>query len=112
MADFTPGGNDKLGIKGRKTTTYKSIRINDNHIDSVFSSTVKNPEIRLLQNSNNNNEATWQTLRHEPLAKTEQAVYTLLDTLNKNKTFLFYKQSAEFYLLNAFNMFLTIAGPS
>lgn len=96
VADFTPGGADKLGIKGRKTTTYKSIRINDNQIDSVFSSTVKNPEIRLLQNSNNNNEATWQTLRHEPLAKTEQAVYTLLDTLNKNKTFLFYKQSAEF----------------
>ncbi len=96
VADFTPGGKDKLGIKGRKTTTYRSVKINDSSIDSVFNSTVKNPEIRLLPNSNNNNEATWQALRHEPLAKTEQAVYTLLDTLNKNKTFLFYKQSAEF----------------
>lgn len=96
VADFTPGGKDKLGIKGRKTTTYRSVKINDSSIDSIFNSTVKNPEIRLLPNSNNNNEATWQALRHEPLAKTEQAVYTLLDTLNKNKTFLFYKQSAEF----------------
>jgi hypothetical protein len=96
VADFTPGGKDKLGIKGRKTTTYRSIKINDTTIDAVFNSTVKNPEIRLMPNSTNNNEAAWQTLRHEPLAKTEQAVYTLLDTLNKNKTFLFYKQSAEF----------------
>lgn len=96
VADFTPGGKDRLGIKGRKTTTYKSIKINDSTIDAVFNSTVKNPEIRLMPNSTNNNETAWQTLRHEPLAKTEQAVYTLLDTLNKNKTFLFYKQSAEF----------------
>lgn len=96
VADFTPGGKDKLGIKGRKTTTYRSIKINDSTIDAVFNSTVKNPEIRLLPNSTNNNEKEWQTLRHEPLEKTEQAVYTLLDTLNKNKTFLFYKQSAEF----------------
>ncbi len=96
VADFVPGGKDKLGIKGRKTTTYRSVKINDGAIDSVLNSTVKNPEIRLLPNSNNNSEATWQQMRHEPLAKTEQAVYTLLDTLNKNKTFLFYKQSAEF----------------
>jgi hypothetical protein len=96
VADFTPGGIDKLGIKGRKTTTYKSIKINDTSIDIALKSALKNPEIRLLANSNNNNELTWQSLRHEPLAKTEQAVYTLLDTLNKNKTFLFYKQSAEF----------------
>ncbi len=96
VADFAPGGKDKLGIKGRKTTTYRSVKINDSKIDAILNSTVKNPEIRLLPNSNNNNEAAWQQMRHEPLAKTEQAVYTLLDTLNKNKTFLFYKQSAEF----------------
>ena len=96
VADFTPGGIDKLGIKGRKTTTYKSIKINDSSIHLALKSALKNPEIRLLPNSKNNNELTWQSLRHEPLAKTEQAVYTLLDTLNKNKTFLFYKQSAEF----------------
>ena len=95
VADFAPGGKDKLGIKGRKTTTYRSVKINDSKIDAILNSTVKNPEIRLLPNSNNNNEAAWQQMRHEPLAKTEQAVYTLLDTLNKNKTFLFYKQSAE-----------------
>ena len=58
--------------------------------------TLRSPQV--LNNSNNNNEAAWQTLRHEPLAKTEQAVYTLLDTLNKNRTFLFYKQFAEFFI--------------
>ena len=96
VADFTPGGKDKLGIKGRKTTTYRSVKINDSSIDAILNSTVKNPEIRLLPNSNNNNEKDWQSFRHEPLEKTELAVYTLLDTLNKNRTFLFYKQSAEF----------------
>lgn len=96
VADFAPIGKNKLGVKGRKTTTYRSIKINDNAIDTVLSKTTKNVEIRLLPNSKNNHEVDWKTLVHEPLSTTEQAVYTLLDTLNKNKTFLFYKQFTEF----------------
>jgi len=80
VADFTPSSKGRLGIKGRKTSTYKLVKINDSAITVVLNAALKNPEIRLLPNSKNNNELTWQTLRHEPLAKTEQAVYTLLDT--------------------------------
>lgn len=96
VADFAPTGKNKLGIKGRKTTTYRFIKINDSSIDTVLSKNANHVEVRLLPNSKNNDDVNWQNLIHEPLTKTEQAVYTLLDTLNKNKTFLFYKQLGEF----------------
>jgi len=95
VADFSPqkGG---LGIKGRKTTTYKNILINDSSITEKLNGIVKSPQVDLLENANLVNEQEWQTLRHEPLAKTEKAVYAVLDTLNKNRTFLRYKSTAEF----------------
>jgi hypothetical protein len=95
VADFSPG-KGMLGIKGRKTTTYKNILINDSTINAKMEHIVKSPQVDLLKNSSSNDEAEWQSLRHEPLAKTEKAVYAILDTLNKNRTFLFYKDVAEF----------------
>jgi hypothetical protein len=95
VADFSPkkGG---LGIKGRKTTTYKNISINDTTIAARLDEIERSPKVELLDKSSSNNEAEWQALRHEPLGKTEKAVYAVLDTLNKNKTFLLYKNAAEF----------------
>lgn len=95
VADFSPkkGG---LGIKGRKTTSYKNVFINDTNIAAKLDEIERSPKVELLDQSQSQNEAEWQTLRHEPLAKTEKAVYAVLDTLNKNKTFLLYKNAAEF----------------
>ena len=95
VADFSPkkGG---LGIKGRKTTTYKNISINDTTIAARLDEIERSPKVELLDKSSSNNESEWQALRHEPLGKTEKAVYAVLDTLNKNKTFLLYKDAAEF----------------
>jgi hypothetical protein len=95
VADFSPkkGG---LGIKGRKTTTYRNILINNVEVAEKLASIVKSPQVDLLEKSSSNDEAEWQSLRHEPLGKTEKAVYAVLDTLNKNKTFLLYKDAAEF----------------
>lgn len=95
VADFTPG-KGMIGLKGRKTSTYKNVKINDARVDSILIGVVKSPQITLLTKSKSEDEAEWQGLRHEPLGKTEKAVYLLLDSLNKNKTFLFYKQTAEF----------------
>lgn len=97
VADFTPG-KGKIGLKGRKTTTYKNVVINDTTVVNKLSATYKSPQVDLLPKSKSDDEKEWQSLRHEPLEKTERAVYTILDTLNKNKTFLFYKQSAEFLI--------------
>lgn len=95
VADFTPG-KGMIGLKGRKTTSYKDIVLNDTSVTNKLLKTYKSPQVDLLPKSKSENEQEWQALRHEPLNKTEKAVYTVLDTLNKNKTFLFYKNSAEF----------------
>lgn len=95
VADFSPG-KKTIGLKGRKTTTYKNIVINDSVVSSRLASIVRSPKIDLLPKSQSNLESDWEAIRHEPLGKTEKAVYAVLDTLNKNKTFLFYKQTAEF----------------
>jgi len=97
VADFSPkkGG---LGIKGRKTSTYKNVLINDTAIAYKLDEIERSPKVELLDKSSSNDEVEWQALRHEPLAKTEKAVYAVLDTLNKNKTFLLYKDAAEFLI--------------
>ena len=95
VADFSPG-KGLIGLKGRKTSTYKNVRINDTAVDNRLTGIVKSPQVDLLPKSKSEDEVEWQALRHEPLGKTEKAVYTLLDTLNKNKTFIFYQQTAEF----------------
>jgi hypothetical protein len=95
VADFSIGDRT-IGLKGRKTATYKNVVINDNQIQDKLSKIVKSPEVDILPKSKSEDEQEWQTLRHEPLGKTEKAVYALLDTLNKNKTFLFYQDIATF----------------
>lgn len=93
VVDFSPV-KGKLGIKGRKTTTYINVKINDSSVSNRLMGIVKSPQVDLLPNNNSEEEAEWQKLRHEPLSKTEKQVYALLDTLNKNKTYLFYQQTA------------------
>ena len=95
VADFSPSKGG-IGIKGKKTTTYKNILINDSSINKVIMGLVKSPQIELLAKSKSEDESEWINLRHEPLGKTEKAVYNLLDTLNKNKTFNFYQESVQF----------------
>ena len=95
VGDFSPR-KGMIGIKGRKTTTYKNVVINDNDVFERLAKIKKSPEVELLAKSSSENEIEWQSLRHEPLSKTEKAVYMVLDTLNKNKTFQFYKNAGEF----------------
>ena len=95
IADFSIG-DKMLGLKGRKTTTYKNVVLNNDLITQKLSTIVKSPEVDVLPKSKSEDEKEWESLRHEPLGKTEKAVYALLDTLNKNKTFLFYQDAAIF----------------
>lgn len=95
VADIAPIGNGKLGIKGRKTATYEHVVLNDTLAFSDLARTNKVQQVDLLPGTGNFTDSFWQVRRHEPLNKNERTVYTVLDTLTKNKTYIFYRDAGK-----------------
>ncbi len=96
VADISPIGKKNLALKGRKTTTYKNVLLDtDSTISEVNKSKV--PEkVELAANYDNSSDSFWQKRRHEELSKSEKSVYILLDTLEKNRTYLTYRNTITF----------------
>ena len=70
----------KLGVIAKKTTLFKDFIFNDPSFDTVFSTKSK-----IISNISKINRDTsyWSANRFEPLSKSEQFVYTLMDTITK-----------------------------
>lgn len=96
VVDIAPIGENKLGFKGRKTTTYRNIMVNSNAVISELDKGKTSEEIVLVPNTQNLPDSFWSQSRFEPLSKNEQNIYVLLDSLEKNKTFIFYKNATDF----------------
>ena len=95
VADIAPLANGKLGFKGRKTTTYNNIVVNNTSIAVKLQNNIKNIQVDLIPNGNSFTDSFWLSRRHEPLNKNEQTVYKILDTLNKNPTYIFYRDALK-----------------
>ncbi|MFS8082115.1 MAG: DUF5686 family protein [Ginsengibacter sp.] len=67
----------KSGVIVKKTTIYKNAILNNPMIDSAF--TKKPTDITQVSRDT----ADWANKRFEPLSKSENSVYLLMDTLNK-----------------------------
>lgn len=104
VADIAPIGNGKLGIKGRKTATYEQVSFNDSATMHDIAKTKKIQQVDLVPNTQNLPDSFWQKNRHEQLDKNERAVYSILDTLTKNKTYLFYRNTAEAFMKGTFDV--------
>ncbi len=96
VVDFAPIGEEKPGIKGRKTTTYRNIIVNSDSVIAELNKSKSSEDIILVPNTENFSDSFWTKNRFEPLNKNEQNIYNLLDTLWKNKTFLSYKNWLDF----------------
>ncbi|MBG9374821.1 carboxypeptidase-like regulatory domain-containing protein [Panacibacter sp. DH6] len=96
VVDIAPVGANRLGFKGRKTTTYRNVLINSSTVINELNKGKSNEEIILVPNTTDLPDSFWVQHRFEPLNKNEQNIYKLLDTLENNKTFLFYKNSIDF----------------
>ena len=87
FADFRVLGKNSLTLIGRKTTSYKDIKIN---IDSL-TTTFKDQRIQELVKSEKsvvkNEESDWKDLRHDTLSKNEKAIYETIDKLNNTPKF-------------------------
>ena len=82
-------GENKLGFKGRKTTTYRNVIVNSDSVTNELSKSKPSEDVVLMPGTQELPDSFWIKNRFEPLSKNEQNIYTLLDTIQKNKTFIF-----------------------
>ncbi len=93
VVDLALVGKNKLNFKGRKTTTYRDITINDTSVTNAIAKNKVTEQIELLSNVQNKPDSFWQNNRHEPLNHDERTVYAVLDTLKRNPTFTKYRNA-------------------
>ena len=96
VADIAPLGKNRLGFKGRKTTTYDDVKVNDPAVSEEIAKNRIPQEIVLASGSQIKPDSFWINNRHEELTKTEESVYELLDTLQNNRTFRRYRSTLTF----------------
>jgi hypothetical protein len=91
VADIEPIGKSNLGFKGRKTATYEHVKLNDSSVVNELDKNKKAEEIFVVPHTDNFSDSFWLSNRHEPLNKNERAIYTILDTLEKNPAYVRYR---------------------
>jgi hypothetical protein len=74
-------GKKRLGMIGRKTTTYKNILYNDSSITRELEKNRIAEEVLFAENAREQPDSFWTDNRHEKLSKDEKAVYKMMDTL-------------------------------
>ena len=74
-------GKNRMGLIGRKTTTYQKILYNDSSITLELDKNKKPEEVILSGEARKRTDSFWLAHRHEELSKDEKAVYKMMDTL-------------------------------
>lgn len=97
--DFLPPhGNKVAGFLGRKTTTYKNIKVNSSKIEEFIESRRNTSDSYIETDAINRNEDYWNQVRHDSLSANEKAIYKLIDTIQRLP---FYKKYYNlFYFLS------------
>jgi Family of unknown function (DUF5686)/CarboxypepD_reg-like domain len=81
VADFYLVGKKTLNFKGRKTTTYRNITVNEPWIADTLARADLKESITIAPGSRTHTSEYWQQNRHDPLSKTEAGIYKMIDTL-------------------------------
>ena len=68
----------KMGIYGRKTSSYKNIVVNKPREDDFYS---KTDNLIVSEGAEHKTDDYWQSVRHDTLSKNEQKIYKLVDTI-------------------------------
>ena len=99
FVDFLPPQGDKFaGFLGRKTTTYKNIKVNNSSIEDVVNDKENKDDTKIDKDALNRNENYWNEVRHDSLSKNEKAIYKMIDTIQNLPIYKKYYNAA--YLLS------------
>lgn len=96
VVDLSPIGEQRMGVKARKTTTYRNIMVNTSIVDTELEKSKLSQDIIFMPKTQNMADSFWANKRFEPLSKNEQTILFLLDTLSRNKKFMQYKNAVDF----------------
>ena len=96
IVTLTALGKNRMGVIGRKTTTYKNIIYNDSSVTRALEKNKLQEEILFTDNSRERSDSFWLRYRHEVLSKDEKAVYKMMDTLIKMPAFHTYANVLNF----------------
>ncbi len=89
VVDFNIVENPKyaLGFFGRKTTTYKNFKINEEP-ETRFTENLSN--VVVLDSANRRDTSFWNQCRHEKLTSKEAQIYQMVDTIKNLRAFKTY----------------------
>ena len=81
VADLSPIGKSNPGFIGRKTTTYRQIKVNDTSVVNELAKNRLMEEIITNEGAAEKDKGFWAGSRHEELTKTEAGIISMIDTL-------------------------------
>jgi hypothetical protein len=81
VADFRVLGKNTLNFVGRKTTTYRDIRINEDEVQGVLDAEKLKETVVMSPGAMARADSFWTSNRHEELSNTERSIYKMVDTL-------------------------------
>jgi hypothetical protein len=96
VVSLSPLGKNRMGMIGRKTTTYKNILYNDSSVGLQIDKNKILEEVVFAGNARERTDSFWLENRHEQLSKDEKAVYKMVDTLMKMPEFHTYANVLNF----------------
>jgi hypothetical protein len=96
VADLSPLGKDKISFIGRKTSTYKNVKVNEQFINDVLAKNRTKEEIIVSDSAREHSKDFWNESRHEPLSLNENKVYHMIDTLKQMPVFIKYSNTLQF----------------
>jgi hypothetical protein len=96
VIDVTPMGKNMISFIGRKTSTYRKIVVNDEHVVEELAKNRKIEETILPPESTTRSDGFWDQTRHEELTATEKSIYHMIDTLVNMPAFKRYTKWMNF----------------
>jgi hypothetical protein len=96
VVNLTPLGNNRMGMIGRKTTTYKNIVFNDSSVNREIEKNKIMEEVVFTDSARQQPDSFWLSHRHEELSRNEKLVYKMVDTLMSMPIFHTYTNVLNF----------------
>ena len=111
VVNLAPLSKKRMGVIGRKTTTYKNIVYNDSSITHELNKNKILEEVMFAENAREQPDSFWVINRHDKLNKDEKAIYTMMDTILKMKVFRTYANVLDFVGTGYLNIGNYVIGP-
>ena len=97
VSDFNLPYSPRLpGFIGRKTTTYSDIATNSDSVKQVLDNPDYHKDVIIADTSRTQTDSFWNAARPDTLSKNEQAIYSMIDTLNALPVFKRLKTTLKF----------------